>query len=396
MKSDVRTEMLMVMTVMGLGVLAMSILNPILPLYLTFIGISPEMLGLIFSVGMVGMVFGESSWGWVADRLGLKIPLLTGTFIAALAVLFFILTQQVPAIFTIFLFWGTVRSAIFGPGRGYISANAPPLRKATFMAIITAMLSASRCLGALPSGFIVDTWGYQAVFFVSSGIALTGGLVVIIGLRRMRLLKSTPTPAPDEEPRISEQGTGYHRLSIQCLVACLEFIGLGISITFLPLLATQVVGVSATQVGILFTIRGLAAMITSIPMGMMADRMGRKRFMILGLLISAAAMVGIAFAQSYAWLIIFTIVSSIGLSMFSPAALGLLSDSIPAHRQSTAMGVYGGLCENTGIIAGSALGGFVWAGWGHQPTFLVGTVAAIIGAVLCFSLVREQPRQEIP
>jgi len=112
--------------------------------------------------------------------------------------------------------------------------------------------------------------------------------------------------------------------------------------------------------------------------------------MILGLLVSAAAMAGIAFAPSYLWLIVFTAASSLGLTMFSPAALGLLSDSIPLHRQSTAMGVYGGICENTGIIAGSALGGFVWSAWGPQPTFLMGTVAAGLGAVLCFSLIREK------
>ncbi len=46
---------------MGLGVLAMSMLQPVLPLYLTSIDVSPEVLGLMFSVAMVGMVFGESS-----------------------------------------------------------------------------------------------------------------------------------------------------------------------------------------------------------------------------------------------------------------------------------------------------------------------------------------------
>lgn len=393
MKRSVSNEMITVIAIMGLGVLAMSILNPILPLYLTSIRVSPEILGLMFSVGMVGGVIGESSWGWVADRVGLKIPLGTGTFVCALMVLFFVLTQKVPAIFTIFFFWGLVRSALFGPGRGYISARAPLMRKATFMAIITAMMSASRSLGALPSGFIVDTWGYQTVFFVSSGTALLAGLVVVIGLRKIRLLKpATPavTPSPTEEPQPSSQGPGYRSFSFQCLVTSLHFLGLGIMITFLPLLATQVIGVAATEVGILFTIRGLAAMALSIPMGMLADRLGKRRFMILGLLVSAAAMAGIAFAPNYLWLIAFTAASSLGLTMFSPAALGLLSDSIPLHRQSTAMGVYGGICENTGIIAGSALGGFVWSAWGPQPTFLMGTVAAGLGAVLCFSLIREK------
>jgi MFS family permease len=393
MKSGIKAEMITVITIMGLGVLAMSILNPILPLYLTSIGVSPEILGLMFSVGMVGMVIGESAWGWIADRLGLKLPLNIGTFVSALVVIFFTLTQHVLFIFAIFFFWGIVRSALFGPGRGYIGSTAPPLRKATFMAIIAAMLSASRSLGALPSGFIADNWGFQTVFFVSSGIALLAGLIVLITLRGVRLAK--PAQANTEAPMSDQllplnQGISYRRFSVQCLVTSLHFLGLGVTIAFLPLLATQVIGVAATEVGILFTIRGLGAMVLGIPMGMLADRIGKRRFMILGLLVTAGAMTGTAYAPSYAWLIVFTIISSLGLTMFSPAALGLLSDSIPLNRQSTAMGIYGGVCENTGIIAGSAIGGFVWATLGPRPTFLMGAIAAGLGAVLCFSLIREK------
>jgi len=391
MKKIVSSEMVIVITIMALSVLAMSILQPMLPLYLIDIRVTPEILGLMFSVAMLGMVIGESSWGWVADRVGLKIPLSIGTFVSAIVAFFFVLTQNVPAIFTIFFFWGLVRSALFGPGRGYVGANAPPLRKATFMAIITVMMSASRSIGALPSGFIVDTWGYHWVFFISCGISLLGGALVVTGLRKTRPMKSEPLavfPSLTDELPSLEKTYSYRPFTFQCVVAVLQFFGLGVLMTFLPLLATQVVGVAATEVGILFTIRGLSTMVLGIPMGVLADRQGKKIFMILGLLVSAVAMAGMAFSESFPWLIIFVITSSLGLIMFSPAALGLLSASVPLQRQSTAMGLYGGLCENTGIVAGSALGGFVWSAWGPRATLLMGTVAASLGAVICLALVR--------
>jgi len=388
---NISGEMVTVIAILGLGVLAMSILTPILPLYLTSIGVTPVILGLMFSVAMVGMVIGESCWGWVSDRIGMKLPLNMGTFVCALAVLFFAFTRNVAAIFAIFFFWGVVRSALFGPSRGYIGASAPPLRKATFMAIIAAMLSASRSLGALPSGFMADNWGYHSVFFTSCGIAVVAGLLVITGLRKARSVSPSPTditPCSNAEPLNPNQGLSFRSFTPQCLVTTLQFTGPGTLMTFLPLLATQVVGITATEVGILFTIMGISTMVLGIPMGMLADRVGKKTFMILGLLVSGTAMAGIACAQNYAWLIAFTVTSSLGLVMFSPAALGLLSESVPLERQSTAMGIYGGVCENTGIIAGSALGGFVWSAWGPQPTFLMGTIAAGLGAILCFSLVK--------
>jgi len=392
-KRTISGEMIVVVAVMGLGVLAMSVLQPVLPLYLTSIGVPPEVLGIMFSVAMVGMVLGESSWGWVADRIGLRLPLLMGTAVSALLVLCFALTTSVPAIFLIFFVWGTLRSALFGPGRGYIGTAAPALRKATFMAIIAVMLSASRSLGALPSGFIADTWGYNTVFFASCGIGLAGGCLVLLGLRRRRAAAAQPPASPPSSAgtlpsRIA--ASVFRPLASQCLVAMLQFLGLGVFMTFLPLLATQVVGVSATEVGVLFTISGIVAVVLGIPMGIAADRVGKKTFMVLGLVVSAAAMAGAAFADDFPWLVGFVILHSWGMAMFSPAALGMLSDSIAPQRQSTVMGVYGGVCENTGVIAGSALGGLIWSAWGPEATFLTGTVSGCLGAVVCIALVKAR------
>ena len=105
MKEKVNGELVTVIAAMGLGVLAISMLQPILPLYLTSINVSPDILGLMFSVAMVGMVFGESYWGWVADRIGLTRPLSTGTTVCGLFILCFIFTRNITAIFFIFLFW---------------------------------------------------------------------------------------------------------------------------------------------------------------------------------------------------------------------------------------------------------------------------------------------------
>jgi len=101
-------------------------------------------------------------------------------------------------------------------------------------------------------------------------------------------------------------------------------------------------------------------------MGMMADRIGKKITMLFGLLLSAISMACMPFAVNYFWLSGFVVLRSIGMVTYSPAALGLLSESIPSERQSTIMGIYGGVCENSGFIAGSALGGLIWSALGPR------------------------------
>jgi MFS family permease len=392
MKRNFNGELIAVITVLGLGSLAMAIPAPILPLYLTSIGITPAVLGLIQSVIMVGMVIGEPSMGWLADRVGMKIPLSIGTFFCGLAILSFVFSRDIVAIFFISVFWGFTRSAIFGPGRGYIGMSAPPLKRATFMAFISVIMAASRTLGALPGGFVADTLGYHWVFIIAAAISGIGGLVVVVFLKKPKQARLKPAEAvppaaetrpPGGEPRV------LRLLFAQGSVALFFFLGLGIMFTFLPLLATEVVGVSATQVGIIFTISGLVSMSLSVPMAMVADRKGKKLLMMGGMLMSSVAMAGLAYAQSFLWLIGFIAVFGAGMAMFEPASLGLISSLVPARRLSTAMGIYGGAFENSGIIAGSALAGFVWSTWGPEATFLIGTVTGGLGMLVCLLFVKE-------
>jgi MFS family permease len=343
----------------------------------------------MLSVAMVGMVFGESTGGWIADKIGLKIPLAIGTFVCAPVVFVFTLTQNTSAIFLIFLFWGIFRAAIFGPTRGYIGINVPFANKATFMGIYATTLAVARSLSTLMSGFIADNLGYDWNFFVSAGISVIAGLLLFGGLRKTPLVKLTPPLLSPPSSASPLPKASYSRpFIIQCVVAALAFLGSGV-ISFLPLLATQVVGVQATEVGILFTIGNLSGAALLIPLGRLADRRGKRVLMIIGLVVSAIGLAGYASAHNFAWLIGYIIINNFGQAMFSPAAVALLSDTVPFHWQNTAMGIYGA-CEDAGVIAGSALGGVVWTAWSPPATFIMGAISFGLGALICFSLIRER------
>ncbi|MFH1383258.1 MAG: MFS transporter [Chloroflexota bacterium] len=395
MKRIVTAEIVVVIIIMGLSVLSRSILDPIIPLYLTSIGIAPTALGLMLAVAMVGMVFGETTGGWIADRMGISIPLGVGTFGCAPIVLSFILTSNTLLIFLIFFLWGVIRSAIFGPGRGYIGGNVPLTQKATFMAIFSTSMAASRSLGSFTSGFIVDRLGYDWNFYFSAFATFLGGVAVVIGLKKLRQKKVLPIeiqppPTPRDVPEITASNHVYnHSFILQCTIAALRFFEMGVTHAFLPLFATQVVGVDAIKVGILFTVSGLVTAVLLIPMGRLADWRGKKVFIIVGLLLSAIAMAGIALARSFPWLLGAVVLQGLSMAIFSPAAVALLSDTVPRHRQGTAMGIYGS-AEDVGNIVGSALGGFVWVAGGPQLTFLTGTIASGLGALICFTFIKEK------
>jgi len=384
-------ELITIIVIIGIANMAMAILQPMMPLYLTSIDITPSLIGLMLATGMVGMVFGESGGGWLADKIGLKIPLSIGTFLCAPLVLSFVFTRNVPSIFMLFFFWGIVRSAIFGPGRGYISNRATLSNKATLIAIFMTTQSVARNLGSLASGYVADNFGYDWNFYLAVGCSIVAGFLVIFGLNKMPLFKDNARAAPLtplEKPDVPKQGINYRLFIIQCIIVILFLFGPGVN-SFLPLVATEVVGVTATEVGILYTITGVVSTVFLIPMGRLADRGNKKMLMVVGILLSVISLAGIGYAGSFPVLVLFSIIGSLSFVMYGPAAVAMLSNTMPAYWQNTAMGIYGA-AEDIGIILGSGAGGFVWNAGGPTAVYLMGGAACVAGAIICLGFLRGE------
>ena len=384
-------ELISVIGVVGLATMAMGLLQPVLPLYLTDIGINPTALGLMFSSGMMGMVLGESAGGWLADRTGIRVPLLIGTVFCIPMVLAFILFKDTVTLFVVFFIWGIVRAAVFGPGRGYIGTNIPLSNKATFMAVFAASMAVSRALGTSISGIIVDLLNYDWIFVISAGISLSGGLLVIFGFRKYRPFRQIEalTLMSADSTETAMPLYRHRPFIVQSAVAALYFVAMGTN-SFLSLLAVKKAGVSVAQVGILFTVGAIVNVILLIPMGRLADYKSKRVLMISGLLFTAAGFTGISFSSTFLQLAASQVVASIGGSMFSPAAVALLSENVSLHKQSTAMGIYGG-CEDIGVIVGSALSGVIWSIIEPRFTFLiVGALSGVIGAVICYAMLKDK------
>jgi len=373
-----------IVSILAIGMLSISILEPVLPLYLIHVGFSSKATGVIISVLWLGMIIGESSWGWIADKIGIRIPMIWGTLVSGIILLGFLLAKGTYIVFIAILCLGLFRSAVFGPARGHVGKHAPAFKKAAFMGIITVVIGGSRSLGALSSGFLASSLGYSWVFYIAIGIYILGGLITIVTLRDLKY--NAPKLLPANKHLFVIDLKNYRCMFSLCAITSCEYFGLGLFISFLPLLITQVAGFSIASVGVLFTVKGIITLIFGVPMGMLADRKGKKMLMIIALTTSAISMIGISVANSFLCFLVSAVLFEIGLVTYSPAALALLSDSVTSERQGSAMGLYGGICENTGIMAGAFSGGFVWNIFGPRATFLLGSLVCIIGVIMCLIL----------
>ena len=101
-----------------------------------------------------------------------------------------------------------------------------------------------------------------------------------------------------------------------------------------------------------------------VPAGRLADRIGRRRFFFLGVLVFLAASVACGAAPSVDFLIGARAAQALGAAMLVPASLGLLLPEFPLEMRATATALWGA----TGAVAaatGPSLGGLLvdWQGW---------------------------------
>jgi MFS family permease len=379
-------ELLAVLFVTSLTNLCGEILAPILPLYLRDGGIDARMIGLMFSVMTVGIAISEVFWGWLVDRVDLKLAIFMGTVLYGIMITGLHFANSIPLLFVAFFIYGFSRSPIFIVGRWYMSVYAPPDMKAVAMGIQGTAIAATQMVGGFSSGFIAKAWGFDVPLWLASGLAISGGLFLLVigrwlNFQNHKQPSREGNPAVKPSPVVVGRDTKLYTLFLGVL-GTLFFIAFGVVMTYLPLFAAEVLGNDTAKIGALFGMRGIVAVLFQIPLGRIADRGGKGRFLAIGLALGALAMAGIALSSSFALLVVSVLLLSFGASFYFPTVTAMLSERIPVSWTGTAMGIYG-LMEDIGWIIGPAVGGLLWTSvWGIRSPFALGAIVLVFAVVL--------------
>lgn len=150
--------------------------------------------------------------------------------------------------------------------------------------------------------------------------------------------------------------------------------GQGVIAPVLPLFAEEL-GVSAAVIGLTLSFFALARFILNVPLGIAADRFGRRPLLVAGPLVTAVGMVGSGFAGDIVQLLAWRLLAGAGSAMYMTATQIYLADiSTPATRARFIGTNYGAML--LGIAVGPAIGGITAELWGlRAPFFFVGATA---------------------
>jgi EmrB/QacA subfamily drug resistance transporter len=100
----------------------------------------------------------------------------------------------------------------------------------------------------------------------------------------------------------------------------------------------------------------------------LGERFGRRRMLVIGLVVFTAGSAAAALAPSVDWLVAFRAVQGAGAAIVTPLTLTLLSAAVPVERRGMALGIWGAVA-GLAIATGPVVGGAVVQGWSWQTIF---------------------------
>lgn len=166
-----------------------------------------------------------------------------------------------------------------------------------------------------------------------------------------------------------------------------------IFVPFLPSLA-ETLGASPFVIGLIFTMPAVVAAVVTAPAGYVADRVGRRPLIWIGITLSALPVMAITFAWSPLVLIFLRSVDALLRSFVSPATTAYLGDSFVEEERASAFSVYqttriGGAA--VGPVVGGALAEF---GGIRLPFLVLGAGTLVGGLVVLVFLPPVEDRQD--
>ncbi|MFJ9609327.1 MFS transporter [Kitasatospora sp. NPDC101176] len=291
-------------TVLALGAVSLvtdvssEMVSAVLPLYLlTGLGLSPLGFGLLDGIQNGFSALVRLAGGHLADRRGRdgaarhKAVAAVGYGLSALCKPLLLLAHTVPLIGAVIAVDRTGKGLRTAPRDAMISLATEPAHRGRAFGVHRAMDTAGALLGPLTAFLVLrlaggplladggERHGYDAVFTVSACIAVLGVLILLLFVPGRQPADEPSTAAPS----LRDSLTLLRLPGLRRLTLCAVLLGLTtVSDSFLYLLVQRRLDLPTHLFPLLPLGTAAAFLLLAVPLGALADRIGRRRLFLAG------------------------------------------------------------------------------------------------------------------
>lgn len=156
---------------------------------------------------------------------------------------------------------------------------------------------------------------------------------------------------------------------------------------FFALYITDRFAVGMTEVGILFALFSLTDLLGNLVGGALTDHLGRKRIIIVGLVVSGLTSLGMGLMNRIEYFYLMGVISGLFATAAQPAHQAMLTDILPAEQRAEGFGVMR-IAVNLAVAIGPAIGG-LFAAASYLILFIADMVTSLITAAIVALVVKE-------
>jgi len=354
-----------------------------LPKYLEALGATAPIVGLFGT----GQDFFDAVYqypgGWLSDRYGRRRAFLIFIALASVGYLVYLFSPSWPVVFVglaLSLAWHSMASpAIFA----VIGDSLPRERRAMGFTLQSILKRVPIVIAPIVGGALIASRG------VLSGVHL--GLVitlVLAGVTALLVLRINIPVQRAEAINIRGVWQSFHsalkRLLISdAIIRTCE----GMTGVFAILYVTNVLHFSVARYGTLVAIQMTTSILIYIPAGKIADRVGRKPFVIATFFSFALFPLAVVFASNFALLVVAFIIGGLR-EIGEPARKAMIVDFARDNLRARSVGLYY-LIRSLSITPAAAIGGLLWK-IAPQTPFVIAGLIGIIGTIVFAATVEER------
>jgi len=355
-----------------------------LPKYLEALGAPVTAIGLFGSAqDLLDGVY-QYPGGWIGDRWGRRRALLLFVMLATIGYGVYWAAPSWPFVFVGLLF-AMAWSSMASPTLFAVVGDALPReRRALGFTVQSILRRIPIAIAPTLGGLAIAAYGVRPGVHRGLAVTVALALLTLIAVRRVDIpvgVDAVPThivtvwrslPAPLR-----------WLLASDIVIRTCE----GLADVFLVLYVINVVGLGATAYGVLIGIQMTTSIVSYLPVVRLADRGGRKPFVIATFIAFAAFPVAVVLAHDFATLVVAFVVGGLR-EIGEPARKALIVDLVQPSVRARSIGLYY-LVRSVAIAPAAVVGGLLWE---ITPalTFWVAGAVGLVGVVVFAATVNER------
>ncbi|MEM6899193.1 MAG: MFS transporter [Pseudomonadota bacterium] len=373
------------MDLLGFGVVI-----PLLPEYARSFGATAGIVGaLVAGYSLMQFIFGPIL-GALSDRIGRR-PVLLGTIaINGVAFIIFGLAGTLAMLFVARLVSG-VAAANLSVAQASLADMTSPSERAKVFGLIGAAFGMGFVFGPPLGALIAGTLGSAAVGFCVAALCALNFVSAFLFLRETR----------DPEATRADTGVGGIFASlrevpaIRRLFSVMFLFTLGFSV--MPVIGALIFadrfGLTAVQIGYVFTLIGVATATVQAAIGPLAKAFGERSVLLVGLVFVGAGIATLPFVpvQMFLWVgLPALVIYAFGHAFVYPTLTALVAAETDEARQGTVLGQLQA-AGSLALVIGPLAAGYLYDASASVPFMLTGVVLLV--AIL---IAAGHPRNRIP